>query len=99
MISNDKICQTPAEFDNEIDNIFKVICGMNVHKGKKNLHATYDLTKLQPIRGRPFMVSPCVIPCHKIIPIKHSVRLQDVNFSGFNIFLEIFINTLLRIHS
>ena len=35
MVSNDKICQTPAKFDIEIDNIFKVVCGMNVHKGKK----------------------------------------------------------------
>ena len=66
---------------------------------KKTLHATYDPTQLQPIRGCPFMVSPCVIPRYKIIPIKHSVRVQDVNFSGFNRFLEIFINTLLRIHS
>ena len=35
MIANDKIGQTPAKFDNVIDNVFKVVCGMNVHKGKK----------------------------------------------------------------
>ena len=34
MISNDKIVQTPAEFDNVMDNIFKVVCGINVHKEK-----------------------------------------------------------------
>ena len=34
MIYNDKIGQTPEEFDHVIDNIFKVVCGMNVHKGK-----------------------------------------------------------------
>ena len=62
MIANDRIGQNPAKFDNEIGNIFKVVCGMNVHKGKKNL-ATYKPTQLQPIRGRPFMVPLCVMPC------------------------------------
>ena len=33
MIAHDKIGQTPAEFYNAINNIFKVVCGMNVHKG------------------------------------------------------------------
>ena len=37
MISNDKIGQAPAKFDNVIDNIFKVVGGMNVHKEKKIL--------------------------------------------------------------
>ena len=35
MIANEKNGQTPAEFDNVIDNIFKVVCGVNVHKGKQ----------------------------------------------------------------
>ena len=99
MIANDKICQTLSEFDNYNDNIFKVVCCINVNKGNKFLHATYDTTQVQPIRGRPFMVSPFIIPCYKIILIKHSVRVQDVNFSGFNRFIEIFIYNLLRIHS
>ena len=34
MIADDKIGQNPAKFDNVIDNIFKVVCGMNVHKVK-----------------------------------------------------------------
>ena len=37
MVSNEKIGQTPSEFDNVIDNIFKVGCGMNVQKVKKVL--------------------------------------------------------------
>ena len=41
MISNDEIGQTPDEFDNVIDNIFKVVCGMDFHKEKKFLqHST-----------------------------------------------------------
>ena len=35
MIANDKIGQTTTKFDNLIENIFKVVCGMNVHKVKK----------------------------------------------------------------
>ena len=56
IIANDKIGQTPAEFDDVIDNIFKVVCGIHVQKGNKFLLATYDPTQLQPIRGRPFLV-------------------------------------------
>ena len=36
MIVNDKIGQSPAEFDNLIDNIFKVVCGRNVQKENKS---------------------------------------------------------------
>ena len=35
MIAYDKIVQIPAKFDNMIDNIFKLVYGMNVHNGKK----------------------------------------------------------------
>ena len=80
MIPNEKIGQNPAKFDNVIDNIFKFVCGINVHKGNKFLLSTYDPTQLQPIRVRPFLVSFCVIPFHKIIPIKNSVCAQDDNF-------------------
>ena len=37
MVANDKFIQTPAKFDNVIDNIFKGVCGMNVQKRKKIL--------------------------------------------------------------
>ena len=80
MIANDKIGQTLAKFDNMIDNIFKVFCGINVHKGEKNILETYNPTQLQPIIGRQFLVSPCIIPCYKTIPIKNSVRAQDYIF-------------------
>ena len=99
MIPNDKIGQTPAKFDNVTGNIFKVVCGMNVHNEEKLLLATCNPTQLQLIRGRPFLVSPCVIPCYKIIPIKNSVRSQDDNFSGFNRLLEKVIKDLLRINN
>ena len=34
MIANNKIVQNPAKFDNVIDKIFKVFCGINVQKVK-----------------------------------------------------------------
>ena len=52
MITNDKIGQTSAKFDNVIDIILKVVCGMNVHKGKKscnirpNTTPTYYMTSI-----------------------------------------------------
>ena len=79
MIANDEIGQTFSKFDNVIDNIFKVVCGMNVQKANTFILATYDPKQLQPIRGRPFQVSLCVIPCYKIISIKNSVRAQGDN--------------------
>ena len=36
MIVNDKIGQSPAEFDNVINNIFKVFCGWNLQKENKS---------------------------------------------------------------
>ena len=63
MIANDKSGQTPAKFDNLIDNIFKYFCSMNVHKGEENILTTYEPTQLKTIRGRPFLVPPCLIPC------------------------------------
>ena len=76
MIANDKIGQNPDEFDNAIDNIFKVVCGMNFNKGNKSLISSYDPTHLQPIRGCPFMVFSCVITCYKIISIKFCLRTR-----------------------
>ena len=47
---------------------------------EKNLLSIYNPIEIQPIRGRPFLVFPRVIPYCKIIPIKNYVRAQDDNF-------------------
>ena len=74
MIANDEIVKTPAKFDNVIENISKFFVVWMFTKGE-NIIATEYPTQLQPIRGRPFLVFPCVIPC-----IKNSVRAQDDDF-------------------
>ena len=99
MIANDKIGQNTTEFDNVIDNILKIVYGMNVHEGNNLIPAKYDLTQLQPIRGIPFLVPPCVIPCYNIIPINKSIRSQDDNFSGFNRLIKTVIKSLFITHS
>ena len=60
MIANEETGQTPAKFDNVIENIFKVIV---FSQRKKIFFATYDTTQLVPIRILPFPVPLCVIPC------------------------------------
>ena len=67
--------------------------------GEKHILETYGQRQLQPVKGRPFTLSSCVIPCYKIIPIKNYIRAQDDIFLGFYRLLEKFINNLLRIHS
>ena len=98
MIANDKIGQTPAEFYNVIDNIFKFF-GMNFHKVNKIFFQHTNQHNFNLLWDIHFLVSPCVLPCYKIIPIKNSVRAQDDNFAGFNILLEKFIKNLFRINS
>jgi len=80
LICNDEIGQTQAEFDNVIDNILKLVSHINIHKGNKLLFTMYDPTQLQPIRGSPFIVSPYVIPCYKVVKIKNSVCAQNKDF-------------------
>ena len=48
IIANDKIGQTPSKLDDVIDNIFKVVCGMNFHKGKMSFlqHTTQHNSNL-----------------------------------------------------
>ena len=96
MIDNDKIGQTPAEFDNVIENIFKVFCGMNFHKEKSSCKIRAN--KIQPIRGRPSLMYTCVIPSLKIF-LSKILSAHKMVFLGFNRLLETFINNLLRIYS
>ena len=76
MLATDEIDQSSAEFGSVCDNIIRLLCGINIYKGNKLEIGTYDPTQLQPINGHPFLVSPNLIPCYKIVQIKNSVRTQ-----------------------
>lgn len=82
MGENDEMGQTLAELDNLLDNVLKVACGINLHKVNKFWLGTYNPTQLQPTRGCPFLLSPCFIPCCKIVPIKYFVCSQYSDFLG-----------------
>ena len=80
MIANDEFVQTPAEFDNAIDNIFKFVCGMNIHKGDKFILETYYPTQLQHIRGRPFLMPPLYYSMLQNYIFTNNVFAQDDHF-------------------
>ena len=77
---SDEIGQRSAEFDDVIDSICRIVRRLNVYKGNILEIATFDPTQLQPIKGKPFLISPNVIPSYKIVQINHSVRAQDETF-------------------
>ena len=90
MIDNDKIGQTPAKFDNVIDNIFKVVFVINYHKGDKFLLAPYDPTQLQPIRGRTVWCPPVLFHVTKLFLSKflsaHKMiifRIQQIDRNSY----------------
>ena len=87
MIDNDESGQTPEIFDNVIDNILRILCGINFHKWKKStcniLPDTAPTNKRMSIFGVPL--------CYAMLQnysYQKSIYTQDDNFSGFNIFLE-----------
>lgn len=80
VLATDEIGQSSSDFDSVCDNITRFICGINVYKANKLVIGTYDPTQLQPIHGFPFLVSPNVIPCYKIVQIKNSVQAQNQEF-------------------
>ena len=80
MIASDEVGQKNAEFDEVIDNILRITRGVNMYYGGILGIGTYDPTQLQPIQGRPLLVSLNIIPCYKVVPIKHFVRTQDSSF-------------------
>ena len=99
MISNDEIGQTPVKFDNVIENSFKVVCGMNINKGKKFLLETYDPTQLQLIRGCLFLVYLVLFRVAKSFVSKILSAHKMTIFSGFNRLLEKVIKNLMIINS
>ena len=77
---SDEICQRSAEFDDIIDSICRIIRRLNVYKCNILEVATFDPTQFQLIKGKPFLISPNVIPSYKIVQINHSVRAQDKHY-------------------
>ena len=70
----DEIGQISAEMLAILDMILRRIRGNNIFLGGLLFICTLDHKQLQPIEGRPFLVSPMVLSCFKFISLTESVR-------------------------
>ena len=70
----DEIGQLPAELFSVLEIIFRRVRGNNIFMGGVLIISTTDHTQLQPVNGRPFLLSTHVITCFKMIKLECSVR-------------------------
>ena len=69
--------QVSAEFLATFDIIFRKIRHSNIYMGGTLLIFSMDHTQIQPIEGHPFLTSCHIIPCFKMVNLKHSVRAAN----------------------
>ena len=74
VIFADELGQISAEDISMYDIIFRHIRGSNMFMGGVLLIGTLDHLQIQPINGRPFLTANAIIPCFKMIALKHSVQ-------------------------
>lgn len=78
---SDEKSQHSSETTQCIDLILRRSRNINLLNGGILEIATMDHSQLQPIKGRPFLTSPNVIPCYTMVSLKNSVRAHnDPNF-------------------
>ena len=77
----DEIGQLPAETFSAIEIILRRVRKNDIFLGGVLLISTMDHTQLQPVTGRPFLLSTHVITCFKMIKLQKSVRASgDLRF-------------------
>ncbi len=77
----DEIGQLSAETLSILDIIMRRLRGVNIFMGGLIIICTMDHLQLQPVSGRPFLLSSHIIPCFKMVRLDHSVRASsDRNF-------------------
>ena len=70
----DEIGQVSAEFLSSIGIIFRRVRNNNIFLGGLLIIGTIGYPQIQPIEGRPFLTSYHMIPCFRMVELKHSVR-------------------------
>ena len=70
----DEIGQLPAELFSAMEIIFRRIRKNNIFFGGVVIISTMDHTQLQPVKGRPFLLSTHVITCFKMVKLEACVR-------------------------
>ena len=77
----DEIGQLPAEMLSTIDIILRRARNTDIFMGGVIIISTMDHTQLQPINGRPFLLSTHVLTCFKMVKLHTSVRASgDMHF-------------------
>ena len=74
MLFFDEIGQLPVELFSAIEIILCRIRQSTVFMGGVIIISTMDHTQLQPVNGRPFLLSTHVITCFKMVKLRTSVR-------------------------
>lgn len=77
VILADELGQLSAEFVQAIDIILRNIRKSNTMFGGVLLIGTLDHTQIQPWEGRPFLTSPQILPCFKMVKLSNSVRTNN----------------------
>ena len=77
----DEFAQTSSEMQGVLDIILRRIKESNIYMGGVLIIFTMDHMQTQPIKERPLLVSPQIIPCFQMVNLNKSVRAAlDVNF-------------------
>lgn len=77
----DEIGQLPAELVSVIDIILRRIWDSQVVFGGVLIIGTMDHTQLQPVSGRPFLLSSLIVTSFKMVKVETPVRCSgDTNF-------------------
>ena len=70
----DEFAQSSAAMLSILDIILKRVRDTNTYMGGLLIFFTLDHLQTQPIRGRPLLTSPSMMPCFQMINLKTSVR-------------------------
>ena len=73
----DEMGQCSAEMLATFDIIMRQVRNSNIFMGGVLLLFSIDHSQIQPIEGRPFLISCHVIPCFRMISLDHSVRAAN----------------------
>ena len=73
----DEIGQVSAEFSSSIDIGLRRVSNNNIVLGGLLIIGTIEHTQIQPIERRLFLTSSHVIPCFRMVELKHSVRANS----------------------
>ena len=91
----DELAQSSSNMLGILDIILKRIKGSETFLGGLLLFYTLDHLQTQPIRERPILTSPQIIPCFQMVNLQTSVRAaDDANFQRIQTIARMSLSTL-----